>query len=420
MTKTPHATQYAQHDNIWHRDLDPSLQYSVQSPGTHIRNDTNRVYVKPNGSAYKYTLRNTPVQRGNWNLFQQLLRQRFSGAAPKLTVGDALSMQARDPHYIKKYKQHLQKQHNSGHQTYAGVWQFRPKMFDQIMGTPVQSITRWNTPQLAKIGPHYSPSSQQIHVADKDTSKYDTPYGVSYMSTRPVSSNSGAVFTGLRPGNKGAVLGHQLNHWIHYGGSTAIPHALLFGRDSYGQAGSPSGKLRYDLFQLNADDPDLVQAVDPYSQDAIQIMQMNSAYTRGKYALLQQLKKYPNSKAFKRFDPAKLQQIQKFPQFIDLDKGGLQQFRKQMQFWQQNPQLAQLLGNQAMRAAGSYNELRNAHQQLGAPVGSSHAQDADRRRIQKSLNIFQSYRHLGANDKKRVMDNLRSKYDTQYNESQTV
>lgn len=52
-------------------------------------------------------------------------------------------------------------------------------------------------------------------------------------------------------------------------------------------------------------------------------MQMNSAYTRGKYALLQQLKKYPNSKAFKQFDPAKLQQIQKFPQFIDLDNGGL-------------------------------------------------------------------------------------------------
>lgn len=46
-----------------------NLPYAVQSPGTHIRNDTSRAYITPKGKAYKYTLNNTPIARGNWDLF---------------------------------------------------------------------------------------------------------------------------------------------------------------------------------------------------------------------------------------------------------------------------------------------------------------------------------------------------------------
>lgn len=52
--------------------MDPhilDLQYAAQSPGTHIRNDTSRVYVTPKGKAYRYTSDNTPIERGNWDLF---------------------------------------------------------------------------------------------------------------------------------------------------------------------------------------------------------------------------------------------------------------------------------------------------------------------------------------------------------------
>lgn len=69
-------------------------------------------------------------------------------------------------------------------------------------------MMRWNTPEANKYGAHYDALTNTVHIMDNSGMSSATPTGVSVVSKRPVTPNSGAFFTGLRSGDVGGAIGH--------------------------------------------------------------------------------------------------------------------------------------------------------------------------------------------------------------------
>lgn len=68
-------------------------------------------------------------------------------------------------------------------------------------------MLRWNTPETKEYGAHYNGLTNMVHVMD-NPGMSATPTGVSAVSKRPMTPNSGASFTGLRSGDVGGAIGH--------------------------------------------------------------------------------------------------------------------------------------------------------------------------------------------------------------------
>lgn len=290
------------------------------------------------GRAILRVLKSAPSKQKNKN-------QRHTIATKNApTIKDYINAHAGNTSYVDMLNEHYKRQLKYGPVT-MGTWNYSPQQFTEVMQhTPEIRVYTNKGPSessysyrdnYVRLGQSYEhqPESFRAPIQIKG------PYSSTQNYIRHARSESPQGYTG-------SSLNHQLNHMVH---SSLRPRTKQRWNEvrpfNVGQAW-----VEHDVSGLRS---------DSYAYIPVQQAQAMSSYNRGLYALQQYLRSAPDSKMYKQFDTGKLNMVSRFKALKGRDRAGLQQLRKQMSFFKEHPEIAQLLGGQAKRTVGMYSQLVN-------------------------------------------------------------